>query len=63
VPTGGSWEELLSSDVELYGGSGWGNLGGVDAERAEFHGRPWSLNVALPPLGAVFLRSVLPKES
>jgi len=63
VPTGGSWEELLSSDVELYGGSGWGNLGGVDAERAEFHGRPWSLKVALPPLGAVFLRSVLPKES
>jgi 1,4-alpha-glucan branching enzyme len=58
VPTGGYWEELLSSDAEHYGGSGWGNLGGVEAQPSEFHGRPWSLEVALPPLGAVFLRSV-----
>ncbi|MCL7936877.1 MAG: 1,4-alpha-glucan branching protein GlgB [marine benthic group bacterium] len=63
VPVGGMWEELLCSDAEHYGGSGWGNLGGVEAERSAFHGRPWSLSVALPPLGAVFLLSVEDAES
>lgn len=58
VPTGGVWEELLCSDADVYGGSGWGNLGGVEARESEFHGRPWSLELALPPLGAVYLRSV-----
>jgi 1,4-alpha-glucan branching enzyme len=63
VPVGGVWRELLCSDAEHYGGSGWGNLGGVEAERSAFHGRPWSLNVALPPLGAVFLLSVEDADS
>ena len=26
------WQELLNSDAEIYGGSGKGNLGSVDAE-------------------------------
>jgi 1,4-alpha-glucan branching enzyme len=63
VPVGGVWRELLCSDAEHYGGSGWGNLGGVEAERSAFHGRPWSLNVALPPLGAVFLLSAEDADS
>ncbi len=58
VPTGGTWEELLCSDAEVYGGSGWGNLGGVEALQSRFHGRPWSLEIALPPLGVVYLRSI-----
>ncbi|MGW8283566.1 MAG: alpha amylase C-terminal domain-containing protein, partial [Gemmatimonadota bacterium] len=58
VPTGGRWEELLCSDADGYGGSGWGNLGGVEARKSEFHGRPWSLEIALPPLGSVYLRSI-----
>ena len=58
VPAGGTWEELLCSDAEGYGGSGWGNLGGIEADESPFHGRPWSLDMALPPLGAVYFRSI-----
>jgi len=53
VPFGGFWEEVLNSDAVEYGGSGVGNLGGVEAERIRVHGRPWSLTLTLPPLGAV----------
>jgi 1,4-alpha-glucan branching enzyme len=31
VPRGGHWQECLNSDAPLYGGSGQGNFGGVDA--------------------------------
>ena len=57
VPAGGRWVEVLNSDAALYGGSGQGNMGGVDAAPIPLHGRRWSVNVTLPPLGAVFLRS------
>ncbi len=50
VPTGGLWREVLNSDATLYGGSGQGNVGGVEAAPVAFHGRPWSLNLVLPPL-------------
>ena len=55
VPFGGFWEEVLNSDAVDYGGSGVGNLGGVEAEPVPVHGRPWSLPLTLPPLGAVIL--------
>jgi len=54
VPCGGYWKELLNSDSSEYGGSGHGNLGGVDASPIPFHGRPYSLILTLPPLGAIF---------
>jgi len=57
VPRGGFWRELINSDSEAYGGSGWGNLGGVEAEAVPFHGRPYSLNVTAPPLSAVLLKA------
>jgi 1,4-alpha-glucan branching enzyme len=55
VPTGGRWSEVLNSDAVIYGGSGQGNMGGVDAAPIPLHGRKWSVNLTLPPLGAVFL--------
>ena len=55
VPSGGFWRERLNSDAVEYGGSGWGNLGGVTASDVGWHGRPHSVEIALPPLGAVFL--------
>ena len=55
VPVGGFWRELLNSDAEIYGGSGWGNQGGVHADEVPWHARPHSLALTLPPLGAVFL--------
>jgi 1,4-alpha-glucan branching enzyme len=56
VPEGGYYRELLNSDAHDYGGSGHGNMGGVDATPNEHHGRPWSLSLTLPPLGALFLQ-------
>ena len=55
VPRGGHWKEILNSDAPLYGGSGQGNLGGVEAAPIPLHGRRWSVNLTLPPLAAVFL--------
>jgi 1,4-alpha-glucan branching enzyme len=54
VPSGGYWQELLNSDAENYGGSGWGNLGGVEAQPVPVQGSPWTLTVTVPPLGCVF---------
>ncbi len=56
VPRGGRWSEVANSDAPLYGGSGQGNLGGLEAAPVRSHGRFWSLNLVLPPLGAVFFR-------
>ncbi len=55
VPVSGRWREVLNSDAPIYGGSGQGNMGGVDAAPIPLHGRKWSVNLTLPPLGAVFL--------
>ncbi len=54
VPVGGHWRELLNSDAELYGGSGMGNFGGVDAAPTAAHGRFHSLLLTLPPLATMF---------
>jgi 1,4-alpha-glucan branching enzyme len=56
VPVGGYWRELLNSDSADYGGSGMGNMGGREAEAIPVHGRPYSLSLTLPPLGAIFLK-------
>ncbi len=56
VPTGGYWRELLNSDGREYGGSGIGNMGGTEALSEQTHGRPYSLRLTLPPLGALFLK-------
>jgi 1,4-alpha-glucan branching enzyme len=58
VPRGGHWRELLNSDAQIYGGSGLGNLGGVEAEATSTHGRPFSLTITLPPLAVVVFKSV-----
>ncbi|HTX23886.1 MAG TPA: 1,4-alpha-glucan branching protein GlgB [Steroidobacteraceae bacterium] len=55
VPRGGFWRERLNSDAPVYGGSGQGNLGGVEAAPLPSHGRFHSLSLRLPPLGVVFL--------
>jgi 1,4-alpha-glucan branching enzyme len=53
VPWGGEWREVLNSDAPLYGGSGQGNLGAVEAAPVGAHGRPASIVVTLPPLAVV----------
>lgn len=56
VPRRGFWREILNSDAKEYGGSGHGNLGGMESSPIPFHGRPYSLNLTLPPLAAIFLK-------
>jgi 1,4-alpha-glucan branching enzyme len=53
----------MNTDAEQYGGSGHGNLGGVDSLPFSVHGRPRSVNLTLAPLGAVFLKSEVPRPS
>ncbi len=57
APRGGYWREILNSDSSLYGGSGLGNSGGVEAKPIPVHGRPYSLTVTVPPLGMLFFKS------
>jgi len=63
LPRGGHWREVLNSDATIYGGSGQGNMGGVDAMPVPLHGRKWSAAITLPPLGAVFLLSEAEAEA
>ncbi len=57
APRSGFWRELLNTDAVEHGGSGHGNLGGVEASPVPCFGRMHSLTLTLPPLGAVFLKS------
>lgn len=56
LPFGGKWEEVLNTDAEVYGGSGVGNMGEVYAEDVPWNGRPSSVQLRIPPLGAIWLR-------
>jgi 1,4-alpha-glucan branching enzyme len=56
VPRRGRWRELLNGDAELYGGSGLGNLGGVESEPVPCHGFEQSVRLTLPPLAVVVLK-------
>ena len=56
LPAGGRWVELLNGDAPLYGGSGMGNMGGVDAVPVARHGHMHSVTLTLPPLSALFLK-------
>jgi 1,4-alpha-glucan branching enzyme len=56
VPQGGYWRETLNSDAPLYGGSGQGNIGGLSATPLPIHGRPFSVNMTLPPLSVLIFK-------
>ena len=56
VPRPGVWREILNSDAILYGGGGWGSLGAAETAPVPYHGRPHSLVLTLPPLGALYLK-------
>ncbi|GAA4334951.1 1,4-alpha-glucan branching protein GlgB [Pigmentiphaga soli] len=55
VPRGGWWREALNTDAAAYGGSNCGNGGGAQAIDAPAHGRPYSLELTLPPLATLWL--------
>jgi 1,4-alpha-glucan branching enzyme len=55
APRPGFWREIANSDALDYGGSGAGNMGGVESAAEPAHGRDDSLLLTLPPLSCVFL--------
>jgi 1,4-alpha-glucan branching enzyme len=55
LPRAGRWRELLNTDSGYYGGSDAGNLGGVEAGPPAWQNQPFSAEVTLPPLGALWL--------
>lgn len=59
LPFGGEWEEVLNTDHEDFGGSGVVNLGTLHADEIAWNGRSHSLELRVPPLGAVWLRPVV----
>ncbi len=56
VPEGCYFKEVFNSDSMFYAGSNLGNFPGVQAEKIEAQGRPYSIELTLPPLAAVVLK-------
>ena len=56
VPSPGFWKEIFNSDAKEYGGLGYGNGGGVEADAVEWDGRPYSIKIQLPPLSMSVFR-------
>ena len=55
LPLAGRWREVVNTDAQVYGGSGVGNLGAVQAVAEPWHGRPNSARISIPPLGVLWL--------
>jgi 1,4-alpha-glucan branching enzyme len=55
LPAVGRWREVINTDAEIYGGSGVGNLGAIEAVAEPSHGQPASAVLTVPPLGALWL--------
>jgi 1,4-alpha-glucan branching enzyme len=55
LPAAGRWREVINTDAAVYGGSGVGNLGGIDAVPEPWHGLEASAVISVPPLGVLWL--------
>jgi 1,4-alpha-glucan branching enzyme len=55
LPREGTWAETLNTDAQIYGGSGVGNLGAVQAVAESWHGQPFSASLTVPPLAVLWL--------
>lgn len=56
VPELCRYREIFNSDAESYGGSNCGNSGEVAAFECQAYRFPYSLDVVIPPLGAVIFK-------
>ncbi len=55
VPEDGFYREVLNTDSSRYGGGDVGNYGGVETHPVPAHGKPFSVVMTIPPLGATIL--------
>ncbi|MEM7453854.1 MAG: 1,4-alpha-glucan branching protein GlgB [Planctomycetota bacterium] len=58
VPEPGEYQEIFNSDSSHYSGTNVGNGSAIKAEQIEAHGRKWSIEIALPPIGAAIFKKV-----
>jgi len=56
APSPGIWKEIFNSDAALFGGSNLGNLGQVSTQDIHWQNKPWSFEIQLPPLAAVYFK-------
>ncbi len=56
VPMKGSWQVLINTDDEQWGGSGYLKAGSVRSAAKSYHGRPHRVTLDLPPLSMVALK-------
>ena len=56
VPMKGYYSEILNSDHEKYWGSNQLNASKIKAEAKPSHGREYSINLTIPPLGVTILK-------
>jgi 1,4-alpha-glucan branching enzyme len=56
VPASCFYKEMLNTDSKAYWGSNMGNAGGLHSEDLPWHGKPYSMNVTLPPLAVVIFK-------
>ena len=53
LPHAGTWTEIINSDATLYGGTGMGNMGKIDAQNSD---GAIAAHVVLPPLSTLMFR-------
>lgn len=56
VPEKCEYKEIFNSDLAKYQGSDYHNTAALKPKKQEFNGRPYSLNVNIPPLAAIILK-------
>lgn len=58
VPKEGQYREILNSDAALYGGADYHNKKVLQAQPESYHGKPYSIDMTIPPFGISVLRPV-----
>ena len=56
VPCGGLYKEILNSDSMYYGGGNLGNYDPILATATSWMGRPYSIEITVPPLAGVVFK-------
>lgn len=56
VPCAGTYEQILNSDAEEFGGSGCVHIANIESAGIAAHGRDHSITIDLPPLAVLILR-------
>ncbi|ABA57416.1 glycogen branching enzyme [Nitrosococcus oceani ATCC 19707] len=60
VPKSGVYLECFNSDSTYYGGSNMGNSQTIQTDSITWMGRPYSINITVPPLAGIVLRLKTP---